>query len=155
MPTDRHTPQVIVTQARPSLDLRTPRTARFAEATAVYSPIEPSEKSNPFVDPPTNHYVPQAQPSDVGFGYMKEQHVSVEMEETDTRYLPPPTPKTPGGGLKSALKSPGAPPKNVNAILSPTFREEDMLEKAEGDTDKVQEQDLVSVMGRASSKCQR
>ena len=144
MPTDRQTPQVIVTQARPSTDLRTPRTARFAEATAVYSPIEPSEKANPFVDPPTNHYLPQAQPSDVGFGYMKDQHVSVEMEETDPRYLPPPTPKTPGGPLKSALKSPGAAPKNANAILSPTFREEEMLEKAEDDTDKVQAQDLVS-----------
>lgn len=142
MPTDRQTPQVIITQPRPSTELRTPRTARFAEATAVYSPIEPSEKSNPFVDPPTNHYLPTAQPSDVGFGYMKEQHISVEMEETDPRYLPPPTPKTPGGGLKSALKSPGAPPKNMNAILSPTFKEEDMLDKAEEDTDKVQAQDL-------------
>lgn len=144
MPTEHQTPQVIITQPRPSTELRTPRTARFAEATAVYSPIEPSEKSNPFRDPPTNHYTPQAQPSDVGFGYMKEQHISVEMEETDPRYLPPPTPRTPGGPLKSALKSPGAPPKHVNAILSPTFKEEEVLDKAEGDTDKVQAQDLVS-----------
>jgi hypothetical protein len=78
---------------------------------------------------------------------MKETHISVEMEETDPRYLPPPTPRTPGGPLKSALKSPGAPPKtpkNANAILSPTFKEEDMLEKAEADTEKVQAQDLVS-----------
>ncbi|KIW01435.1 hypothetical protein, variant [Verruconis gallopava] len=145
MPTDRQTPppQVVVTQPDTSKDIRTPRTARFAEATAVYSPIEPSEKSNPFADPPTNHYVPQAQPSDIGFGYLREQHISVEMEETDPKYLPPPTPKEPlKSPLKSALKSPGAPPKNMNAILSPTFREEEILEKAEADTEKEQEQDL-------------
>jgi hypothetical protein len=66
------------------------------------------------------------------------------MEETDPKYLPPPTPKAPlKSPLKSALKSPGAPPKNMNAILSPTFKEDEVLEKAEEDTDKVQEQDLV------------
>jgi hypothetical protein len=147
MPADRQTPQVVITQPRPSTELRTPRTARFAEATAVYSPIEPSEKSNPFADPPTNHYAPQAQPSDVGFGYLREQHISVEMEETDPKYLPPPTPMTPlRSPLKSAMKSPGAPPKNMNAILSPTFHDDDVMEKAEQDTDKVQEQDLVCVI---------
>lgn len=117
--------------------LKTPRTARFAEATSVYSPID---ARSPFADPPTNHYTPQAQPSDVGFGYVQ----SVEMEETDNRYLPPPTPKTP---LKSALKSPGAPPRTPGAetmILSPTFREEQVLEKREAMTEKEQAADLVS-----------
>lgn len=146
-------PTVILTRPRTasedSLTLKTPRTARFAEATTVYSPIEPSERSqNPFADPPTNHYYPQSQPSDIGFGYLKEQNVSVEMEETDNsnKYLPPPTPgmeplRSP---LKSAMKSPGAAPRNMSTILSPTFREEQVLEKEEEKTEKEQEQDLVS-----------
>ncbi|PSN64824.1 hypothetical protein BS50DRAFT_589292 [Corynespora cassiicola Philippines] len=64
------------------------------------------------------------------------------MEETDRRYLPPPTPKTP---LKSALKSPGAPPRTPGQetmILSPTFREEQVLEKQEEMTDVEQAKDL-------------
>lgn len=114
--------------------LKSPRTARFAEATSVYSPID---ARSPFADPPTNHYRPQAQVSDVGFGYVQ----SVEMEETDKKYLPPPTPMTP---LKSALKSPGAPPRTAETmILSPTFREEQVLEKREEMTEKEQAKDLV------------
>jgi len=67
------------------------------------------------------------------------------MEETDQKYLPPPTPGTPmRSPLKSALKSPGAPPKSLSAIKSPTFREEQILEKAELATDKEQVRDLVS-----------
>jgi hypothetical protein len=145
-------PTVIVTRPRTasedSLTLKTPRTARFAEATTVYSPIEATTRSqNPFADPPTNHYYPQSQPADVGFGYLKEQHVSVEMEETDPKYLPPPTPgmdplRSP---LKSAMKSPGAAPRNLSTILSPTFREEQILEKEEEKTEVEQERDLVSL----------
>ena len=63
------------------------------------------------------------------------------MEETDRKYLPPPTPMSP---LKSALKSPGAPPRTVEGILSPTFREEQILEKTEQETEKEQAKDLVS-----------
>lgn len=151
MPADEKAkPTVIITRPRTdsedSLSLKTPRTARFAEATAVYSPIEPSEKSqNPFADPPTNHYYPQSQPSDIGFGYLREQHISVEMEETDNKYLPPPTPGSPlRSPLKSAMKSPGAAPRNMSTILSPTFREEQVLEKEEEKTEKEQEKDLVS-----------
>jgi len=61
------------------------------------------------------------------------------MEETDRRYLPPQTPKTP---LKSALKSPGAAPRDFGNVLSPTFKEEQMLEKTELDTEKEQVKDL-------------
>ena len=50
------------------------------------------------------------------------------------------TPKTP---LKSALKVPGTPGKRFDNPLSPTFREEDVLEKREGATDKEQARDLV------------
>lgn len=139
-------PTVIITRPRTGSDdsLKTPRTARFAEATAVYSPVEPSVHSNPFADPPTNHYMPQAQPSDIGFGYLKEKHISVEMEETDNTYLPPPTPGSPlRSPLKSAMKSPGAAPRNFAAMMSPTFREEQVLEKEEEKTEKEQETDLV------------
>ena len=116
--------------------VKTPRAARFAEATSVYSPIDPSP--SPF-SYPTNHYKPQPQVSDVGFGYVP----SVEMEETDRKYLPPPTPKTP---LKSALKSPGEPPRTTETmILSPTFREERELEKREEMTEREQQKDVVCV----------
>jgi hypothetical protein len=132
-----------------SLSLKSPRTARFAEATAVYSPVEAGQTTNPFKDPPTNHYKPQPQISDIGFGYLdRTSHDSVEMEETDEKYLAPITPRTPKTPLKSALKSPGAPPRNLEAVLSPTFREEENLEKAEVHTDKEQAKDLVRVSSR-------
>jgi hypothetical protein len=82
----------------------------------------------------------------VGFGYVQ----SVEMEETDKKYLPPPTPKTP---LRSAMKSPGAPPRTAETmILSPTFREEQILEKREEMTEKEQAKDLVSTQIRFESR---
>jgi hypothetical protein len=148
-------PVVTVTQPRDrsssagSLTIKTPRTARFAEATAVHSPIDPTQTTNPFADPPTNHYRPQPQVSDIGFGYLgKGSHDSVEMEEPDSRYLPPPTPR--GGPLKSplksALKSPGAAPRNLEAVLSPTFREEQVLEKQEQATEVEQAKDIVSFL---------
>ena len=131
------------------ISLKSPRTARFAEATSVNSPIEPTKSSLPFRNliPPTNHYMPQPQPSDVGFSYA---HQSVEMEETDRNYLPPPTPKSPlKSPLKSALKSPGLPRNNTINPLSPTFANVDVkdyennLEKQEEKTDKEQAKDLV------------
>jgi hypothetical protein len=124
--------------------IKSPRTAKFAEATAIISPIESGKSSNPFKNPPTNHYMPQPQVADVGFGYVKRaSYESVEIEETDEKYLAPMTPKTPKTPLKSAMKSPGAPPRNLEAMLSPTFREEQLLEKAEKLTDKEQIRDLV------------
>ncbi|KAF1984558.1 hypothetical protein K402DRAFT_395576 [Aulographum hederae CBS 113979] len=128
-----------------TLSVKTPRTARFAEATAVNSPIDPPASSKVAFDSiPTNHYLPQPQPSDIGFGYLGG-HQSVEMEETDTRYLPPPTPKTPlRSPLKSALKSPGNAPRDFGNVLSPTFKEEQILEKEELETEKHQVKDLKS-----------
>ncbi|OSS55196.1 hypothetical protein B5807_01751 [Epicoccum nigrum] len=120
-----------------SSKVKTPRSARFAEATSVYSPIDAPK--SPFASYPTNHYKPQPQVSDVGFGYVQ----TVEMEETDPRYLPPPTPR--GAPLKSALKSPGAPPRTPgrpSMILSPTFREERDLEKQEVSLEKEQAKDI-------------
>ena len=70
---------------------------------------------------------------------------AVEMEETDPNYLAPATPgsilRSP---LKSAMKSPGAKSFGAANPLSPTFREEQILEKRETSTEKVQQQDLVS-----------
>jgi len=153
---EKKPPTVTISTSRPrstsgdSTSNKTPRTARFAEATTVYSPIEPTQKSkDPFSDPPTNHYQAQPQPADVGFGYLsRPNHESVEMEETDRKYLPPPTPRSPlKSPLKSALKSPGALPKDpLSAIRSPTFQEEQNLEKAERDTDKEQVRDLVRLI---------
>lgn len=102
-----------------------PRTPRFAEATSVHSPVE---ARSPFADPEKSH-VAQPQPADVGFGYIgQRESIPVPM-----------TPKTP---LKSAMKVPGTPAHLKNP-LSPTFREEDILEKREASTDKEQARDVV------------
>jgi hypothetical protein len=129
--------------------LKSPRTPRFAEATAVNSPIEPSKAGrSPFDDPPvatpTTHYMAQPQVSDVGFGYMNK-HESVEMPDTDRDEYPTALPKSPlKSPLKSAMKTPGAPPRDIgNAIFSPTFKHEDILEKQEKHTDKEQARDVV------------
>ena len=126
--------------------LKSPRTPRFAEATAVNSPIEPSKAGrSPFDDPPvTNHYMAQPQVSDVGFGYMNK-HESVEMPGTPQDDYPATIPKSPlKSPLKSAMKVPGAPPRDIgNAIFSPTFKQEDILEKQERHTDKEQARDVV------------
>ncbi|EWG43854.1 hypothetical protein FVEG_05144 [Fusarium verticillioides 7600] len=101
-----------------------PRTPRFAEATSVHSPVE---ARSPFADPEKSH-VAQPQPADVGFGYIgQRESIPVPM-----------TPKTP---LKSAMKVPGTPAHLKNP-LSPTFREEDILEKREASTDKEQARDV-------------
>lgn len=154
-------PSVTITSTRPRNDsttsdasIKSPRTARFAEATSVHSPIEPAQSSLPFrnLTPPTNHYAPQPQPSDIGFSYT---HHSIEMEETDRNYLPPPTPKSPlKSPLKSALKSPGLP-RNATNPLSPSFQDvggyENHLEKREVQTEKEQAKDLVSFVFIPSS----
>lgn len=113
--------------------LKSPRTARFAEATTVHSPTEPTQIGrSPFADPP-NHTQSRPDVSDVGFGYVTandpSQHVS--------HHQPPNSP------LKSALKVPGTPGRTLNP-LSPTFREEFYVEKQEKAAEKENERDLVS-----------
>ena len=121
--------------------LKSPRTPRFAEATSVNSPIEPPQTSRaPFDDKRTTEYhLPQPQPSDVGFGYIgNDRHSGLLGQAVEM----PMTPKSP---LKSALKSPGAPPRDIKQNpLSPTWEEETVLEKQELETDKEQAKDLVS-----------
>ncbi|GAB7349614.1 hypothetical protein MBLNU459_g0299t1 [Dothideomycetes sp. NU459] len=138
-----------VSQDSHASSLKTPRVARFAEATAVNSPIEPkSFNKYPPKNVETNHYTPQPQPSDIGFGFMNDKHashVTVEMEEADN-HLPHAaiTPASPlmSPPLKSAMKTPGHAPRNFGNILSPTFHEEEALEKQEALTEIEQAKDL-------------
>lgn len=122
--------------------LKVPRTPRFAEATTVYSPVD--DKRSPFADPPrtadshapkTQAYMAQSQPSDIGFGYISEN-------QRQSQGVPIEIPLTPSSPLKSALKVPGTPGRMINP-LSPTFREEQVLEKQEEMTEKEQAKDLV------------
>jgi len=117
--------------------LKVPRTPRFAEATTVYSPIEAGEEGkSPFADPPmsakSQAFMAQSQPSDIGFGYISD--ASRQLVEV---------PQTPASPLKSAMKAPGTPGRKIDNPLSPTFREEQILEKHEGMTEKEQARDLV------------
>jgi len=79
-------------------------------------------------------------PSDVGFGYIGDNdpaaHSSYPVEQHATYKGEPP--KSP---LKSALKSPGTPGRMLNP-LSPTFKEEQLLDKEEELTEKQQAKDL-------------
>ncbi|CAD0092718.1 unnamed protein product [Aureobasidium mustum] len=123
---------------------KSPRVARFAEATTVNSPIDPPRSS--FIAVPTNHFRPQPQPSDIGFGYIDDKHtshVTVEMEDTDNNHLPRGRSDAPlSPPLKSAMKTPGMAPRNFGNLMSPTFQEEHVLEKRELATEKEQAKDL-------------
>jgi hypothetical protein len=117
--------------------LKVPRTPRFAEAATVCPPIEAGEEGRSlFADPPrtekTQSFMAEAQPSDIGFGYIN-----------DPSRQPVEVPLTPTSPLKSALKVPWTPGRKIDNPLSPTFREEQILEKHEEMTEKEQARDLV------------
>ncbi|KAI4161862.1 MAG: hypothetical protein LQ342_004553 [Letrouitia transgressa] len=136
------------------LSLKTPRTARFAEATSVNSPIDPTSKGlSPFADPQqlrTTHFMPQPQPSDVGLGYVADNQPSKH-----SSFVGVEVPLTPNSPLKSALKPPGTPGRLMNP-LSPTFREEQILEKHEEKTDKANAKDLkIKTRVRMAKMCLR
>lgn len=119
--------------------LKPPRTPRFAEATSVHSPVE--APLSPFA-PHERSEMAQSQPGDIGFGYINNREsVNVPM-----------TPKTP---LKSAMRVPGTPARKFENPMSPTFKEEEFLDKRESHTSKAQRRDLVRLCyyhaGRASS----
>jgi hypothetical protein len=115
--------------------LKSPRKARFAEATSVLSPATgPGEHRSPFADPKMAEDAHK--PSDVGFGYIadnqpREQFATVRSNTEN------------GQPLKSAMKTPGTAGRLLNP-LSPTFKEEVDLERQEDKTDKEQARDLVS-----------
>lgn len=121
-----------------SPSLNTPRKARFAEATSVNSPMaEPNEHRLPFSRSKKPATI--SKPSDLGFGYISdnnpvEQHATLGTNPNGLASPP----------LRSALKTPGTSTRFLNP-LSPTFREEAILEKQESKTDKQQAKDLVSL----------
>lgn len=78
----------------------------------------------------------------MGFGYVNK-HESVEMPDTDNNDFPRTAPKP---ALKSAMKTPGAPPRDFGNMLSPTFKEEQYLDKQEELTEKEQAKDLVCLL---------
>lgn len=85
-------------------------------------------RKSPFADPEQPETGNSQQPGVVGFGYINNAH------ESDNG------PKVP---LKSALKVPGTPARQITNPLSPTFREEEILEKREARNDQQQAKDIV------------
>jgi len=114
--------------------LKHPRTPRFAEATTVHSPVESSDSWDG-----EKSFSRQAQPGDIGFGYINEDPNNRESVAM---------PMTPRSPLKSAMKAPGTPGRKFENPLSPTFREEQILEKREALTEKEQKRDLVRARTR-------
>ncbi|PNY28657.1 Uncharacterized protein TCAP_01421 [Tolypocladium capitatum] len=108
--------------------LKVPRTPRFAEATSIHSPVD---MRSPFADPEKSH-VAQSQPGEIGFGYINNDGNRESVA----------VPMTPGSPLKSAMKVPGTPARLFSNPLSPTFREEYILEKRELSTEKEQAKDI-------------
>ena len=115
--------------------LKSPRTARFAEATTVHSPVDaPESRKSPFADPPIQQTTTNADVSDVGFGYV----AASDPAQHASHRQPPTSP------LKSALKVPGTPGRTLNP-MSPTFKEEFYVEKHEKLADKENAQDVVRI----------
>ncbi|KAL2834504.1 hypothetical protein BDW59DRAFT_48374 [Aspergillus cavernicola] len=111
--------------------LKSPRSARFAEATAIHSPTAAEYSRSPFADPP-NQSQNAPNVSDVGFGYVNAQDPAQHV----------PHHAAPASPLKSALRVPGTPARTLNP-LSPTFREEFHVEKQEKQAEKMNAKDLA------------
>ncbi|KAG6205988.1 hypothetical protein E4U35_002092 [Claviceps purpurea] len=106
--------------------IKASRTPRFVEATAVHSPVD--IKKSPFADPNKLDQGNSQKPSQVGFGYISN---APELSGNG--------PKSP---LKSAMKVPGTPGRSFANPLSPTFKEEVVLEKEEEKNDQQQVKDI-------------
>lgn len=125
-------PQHTVRETRSGSDtsnasLKSPRTARFAEATSIHSPIDRTEAGpSPFADPPKTQA--RGDVGDVGFGY-----VGANNEHADDQ--------VPMSPFRPDLKVPQTA-KSLNP-LSPTFREEYLLEKQEKKAEVENARDLV------------
>lgn len=118
--------------------IKASRTPRFVEATAVHSPVD--IKTSPFVDPNKLDKGNSQQPGQVGFGYI-----------SNAPDLSGNGPKSP---LKSAMKVPGTPGRSLANPLSPTFKEEVVLEKEEEKNDQQQVKDIVrSIPVECASFC--
>lgn len=125
-------PQQTVQETRSSSDsgasLKSPRTARFAEATTIHSPLEQTNRS-PFADPTKNQS--SGGVGDLGFGYVTANDPAQHAQDS----MPPVSP------LRSGLRVPNTA-RSLNP-LSPTFREEYMLGKQEKHAEKENARDLV------------
>ncbi|KAG5928793.1 hypothetical protein E4U53_002583 [Claviceps sorghi] len=108
--------------------LKVPRTPRFAEATSVHSPVDMAK--SPFADPEKHDAAESQQPGVVGFGYISNGNARESSSNG---------PRSP---LKSAMKVPGTPARPFANPLSPTFREEEILEKREAKNDQQQAKDI-------------
>ncbi|KAJ5242467.1 uncharacterized protein N7469_000794 [Penicillium citrinum] len=106
--------------------LKSPRTARFAEATTIHSPIEPNK--SPFADPQNKKS--DGGVGDLGFGYVSANDPAKHADDS----MPPVSP------WRADMKVPNTA-RSLNP-LSPTFREEYMLEKQEKITEKENARDL-------------
>ncbi|KMP05854.1 hypothetical protein CISG_08779 [Coccidioides immitis RMSCC 3703] len=134
------------TPSPPSLN--SPRTPRFTEATSVDSPVGSSSRS-PFADPPTRgESSSEPNVSDLGFGYVADNRPSNHASGPGAglRSNPPNSP------LKSALKTPGTPGRLVNP-LSPTFKEEQILEYHEKETEEENAKDIFRHLQLHKESC--
>lgn len=119
--------------------LKSPRTARFAEATSIHSPIDRTEAGrSPFADPPNTHT--QGNVSDVGFGYVAANDPARRVDD-----------QVPMSPFRPDLKMPQTA-KSLNP-LSPTFREEYILEKQEKKAEVENARDLVSPAFQEINQC--
>lgn len=139
-----------------TIPMKSPRIARFAEATAVDSPIEAPADAPRFAEQPytpVESVQPQLQAGDVGFGYVNDRRSMHDVPHVEMPAEPPLSPGGPKSPLKSAMKTPGAKPRKIEipkspmfqeeSILSPTWREEKLVEKRETRTSRMQKDDLV------------
>lgn len=110
-------------------------TRTFSDATA---PTVKSPRTTRFAEATSVHSPVTV--SDVGFGYVAANDPATH----ESQYRPPASP------LKSALKTPGTPGRMLNP-LSPTFREEYILDKQEKATEKENDKDIVSCDSELSS----
>ncbi|CAI7594190.1 unnamed protein product [Penicillium glandicola] len=126
-------PQQTVREHRSGSDtsnasLKSPRTARFAEATSIHSPIDRAEAGpSPFADPPKSQA--KGDVGDVGFGYVAANSAIQHADD-----------QVPLSPFRPDLKVPQTA-KSLNP-LSPTFREEYLLEKQEKKAEVENARDL-------------
>lgn len=145
-------------EQRPSTEqpsrLRSPHTPRFAEATSVVSPIDPSSRSA-FAEPRSNmtgsepNATATPDVSDVGFGYVADTRASRHLSYPEIPQNAALRSNPPNSPLKSALKSPGTAGTKDNP-LSPTFREEQILELHEKETEDENAKDVVRPLSKGT-----